>query len=142
MSRELDERAAEALGLELVGLVSVYRDPDCGYWCVGFWGDELRPAYVSHCVCDILDEVDDHEVVAGGHVRSCLEVVPCYSEDIVVAWGLVETMIKGTAWECYLTHQFDGWDCAFERPDEPPTEAHGDTAPEAICLAFLAVKEE
>jgi len=144
MSRELDEQVAEALGLELMGWEPARPDPEAPGWYVSFWAEEKQPTYLGHCNCDLRDELidgPDLEPLACGHLRWCLEVVPFYSTDIATAWGLVDHMIKGTAWECYLTHQFDGWDCAFERPDEPPAEAHGDTAAEAICLAFVAVKE-
>lgn len=59
------------------------------------------------------------------------------STDIKAAFQVVEKIITGTVWECYLTHQFDGWDCLFAAPDKADAYGVGESAPLAICLAAL-----
>jgi len=60
-----------------------------------------------------------------------------YSTYIAAAWQVVEKVITGTVWECYLTHQFDGWSCLFAAPNKPDVYGVGETAPLAICRAAL-----
>lgn len=60
-----------------------------------------------------------------------------YSTNIAVAWQAVEKTITGTTWECYLTHQFDGWSCLFAAPDKLDAHGVGASAPLAICRAAL-----
>ena len=147
MSRELDEQVAEALGLELMGWEPARPDPEAPGWYVSFWAEEKQPIYLGHCNCDLRDELidgPDLEPLACGHLRWCLEVVPFYSTDIATAFPLFERL--GPAW-C-LSQADSGWDDAYRWWCWLPTEYGGDgtdyMAPmpaEAICLAFVAVKE-
>lgn len=67
--------------------------------------------------------------------------VPFYSTDIAAAWQIIEKLVTGTTYECYLTHQFNGWSCLFDAPDKPEGYAEGLPAPLAISLAALKASE-
>ena len=160
MSRELDAKVAGAEGFEVVGLVPAYRDPERGGWCVGQWDDDLQPAFVQHCDCDIRDSLiiegdEDSPWLAQsykGHMLCCLEVVPFYSADLTDAWYLVEHMHKQGYW-CQMRTPFgkgeesDGYWAGFTPyltsgwNGIPDNWRCGDSMPQAICRAFLAAKE-
>ena len=105
------------------------------------WHDERGPVIIAypdldHCWPPYRDAEVCEELIA--HVKP----VPRYSTDIAAAWQAVEKTITGTTWECYLTHQFDGWSCLFAAPDRR-LDAHGvgASAPLAICRAVLRAVE-
>lgn len=64
---------------------------------------------------------------------------PPYSTDISAAWEIVEKL-KATELVALCFH--DGhWHCEINCCDgERPIDEEGDTAPMAICLAFLELK--
>ena len=65
-----------------------------------------------------------------------------YSTNIAAAWQVVEKVMTGTVWECYITQQFDGWSCLFAAPDKSDAYGVGESASLAICrAALLAVRE-
>lgn len=91
------------------------------------WTPVLRPeaGWLKNCQC-----------------QACYPVgnPACYSTNIAAAWQVVERIITGTAWECHLTHQFDGWDCLFTAPDKLDAHGVGNAAPLAICRAALGLE--
>jgi len=152
MSRELDVKMAEALGLDVLGYELAHPDPECGDWCVGEWEgrDEQQPVYVRHCDCDIRNDLilegyeDDPWLAQSheGHMLCCLDVVPFYSTDIATAWGLVEWVKERYAGFSLHTRPSGKWMAHVFAPGTIEAwDGEADTAPEAICLAFLAAKE-
>ena len=154
--RELDVKVAEALGLELVGLVPAYRDPEGGGWCVGSRDDDMQPAYVRHCDCDIRNDLiiegneDDPWLAQSykGHMLCCLDVVPFYKEDIAEAMMLFDWLAaRGLVRLC--NGDGDSKDCDFCPtasiwPEEKELQiAHvtADMWSEVICKTFLTAKE-
>ena len=167
MSRELDVKMAEALGLDVLGYELAHPDPECGDWCVGEWEgrDEQQPVYVRHCDCDIRNDLilegyeDDPWLAQSheGHMLCCLDVVPFYSTDIATAWGLVEKMVAEGGCPALVFDDNGHWALAGggwqtvpmgENPEDVMTtfiiEASkwADSASEAICKEFLATYEE
>lgn len=61
----------------------------------------LQPVYLNRCHCEdnfMLHDpplYEEHEMF-GGHIPSCLEVVPFYSSDIRQAWKALEIVLKNT----------------------------------------------
>jgi len=137
MSRELDDRVAKALGYEVMGWEPSRPDPEAPTWYVWSWADEKHPVYLAHCICDIVDEWDEEEILSCGHYAGCLEVVPFYSTDIAAAWELVE-MAAGRGWVVTVRQMRRG---KAKVRIGLPFSAEASTAPEAICKAFLAWKE-
>ena len=58
-----------------------------------------------------------------------------FPTDIAAAWRVVEKMITGTAYECYISHQTSGWVCFFTSPGDPEGLAHEPTVTRAISIA-------
>jgi len=123
---ELDALVAEWMG---------WRLEDTGH-PVKFWVDQdnlLTGWCDSDWRADMVDWGDAPELFSGnGAWRP--------STDWTAAGIVVEKMITRTSWECYLTHQFDGWDCLFSAPDKLDAHGTGQSLPLAICLAALKAK--
>ena len=140
MSRELDERVARARGWHWDDdwgcLIPPEQKAKPGEMWTGWHrdhdGDDLHRQPVPGAAIN--------RIVYNGDMSKI--ILPEYSTDIAAAWQVVEWMITGKPWECYLTHQTDGWDCDFSHPGAMGVMAQtAPTAPEAICLAFLAAIE-
>lgn len=155
MSRELDVQVAEALGLEVPGLVPACRDPEIpGRWNVdtrsGQWG-EMQPGYIRNCCCDLYpdgvwpDFPEDAIQYYHGHTWFCYDIVSFYSEDIAMAMTLESQMshfilhrLALNLWQCgsawcgnWGMHSGNECGCVWDE---------GEIAAEAICLAFLAAR--
>ena len=151
MSRELDAKVVEVLGFELVGLVPAYRNPEGGSWQVGICDDDVQPAYVRHCDCDIRDDLilkgyeDDPWLAQSykGHMLCCLDVVPFYSEDIAEDLELFDWLAERGLVRL-SNGDGDSKDCDFSPTVWPYAKAElhsahvtADTWAEAISRAFL-----
>ena len=69
--------------------------------------------------------------------------VPYYSRLIGNAWEVVKKLITAShSFEFYLAQQTDGWDVSFQHPGNRGGQAHGNTAPLAICRAALKAVED
>jgi len=93
---------------------------DATGWC---------PDDLDDCMCRC-DRTPPHTI----HLRDPL---PEFSTDIAAAEQVINRVITGTPYECYITHQLDGWDCWFTHPGVDTKQAHGDTISLAVCLAAL-----
>lgn len=108
-------------------------------------------AFVCHGACDCATR-EGVESITSGHFWWCWQPVPRYSQDIAVAWRVVDHLIAlgwepqvfyattppGPHWEAWLW-QFEG-----EHPHVVTREEHhynAATAPLAICLAALKASE-
>ena len=103
----------------------------------------------------LLPTVTDYEQCENLRLEHCLLVTEldssgCRSQRFWAGWHdwndmreVIYKLIAGEPWECYLTHQFDGWDALFVRPDRPGDYiGHGDDLPEAVLRAALETVSE
>jgi hypothetical protein len=143
---EIDAAVAKALGKNVLGTaLCLQHQSDYLIPFDGRGGTVERPVYLYGCYCEFREPGDADYF---GHVAGCLEVVPEFSTDIKVAWGLVEEMRQ----RGFVLHPLDEsservcehWCARFVTADDPagmPWEAgwsgYGYTAPLAICRAFL-----
>lgn len=80
-----------------------------------------------------------HSPPVDGH-GSCWDALPPYSTDIKAAWEIVGCL-EIDYWVALRRKPIDGskheWSCVIGKEPESVEEAIADTAPRAICLAFL-----
>lgn len=76
--------------------------------------------------------------------RSPLRPVRPYCTDIGCAWDIVEDKAVLVDWWCFTVHAYLGGFVAgwSDRNDDWLHKTHADTAPMAICLAFLKLARE
>ena len=159
--RELDALVAERLGLNVLG-EAICCCPE-GYWYVdseieGYVGSmgHIKPVYFNQCHCERLDEGDKEmaaenphliEAIAEnrrerhvlGHDAMCLEPVNEYSTSIAAAWELVDKDHPCGWFDKYYIARYGGGYGVFLLGERHYAVAFtsADTAPHAICLAFL-----
>lgn len=60
-----------------------------------------------------------------------------YAHSIQAAWEIWEHVGNNTEWSIAIEYQGREYDCWLSHPTERQVIVHADTAPLAICLAFL-----
>jgi len=139
MSRELDERVARAMGWHWDDDWGCLIPPEQTGKPEEMWTDWIDNGYGEEHRAPIKANIVSGTVYNGNFTKI---ILPEFSSDIAATWQVVEWMITGKIWECYIEHQTDGWECSFCEPANKGGYGKAPTAPEAICLSFLAAVEE
>lgn len=108
----LDAAVARVLGLEVLGTVACYGDPECDRYVIpydGYYtgiGAVECQVYLAHCVCEFREEWDADYF---GHIAGCLEIVAGYSKDVTAAMELAGWVFAHTNYEycsSYIKHAY------------------------------------
>ena len=140
--KHLDAAVARVLGLNVVAM-----DWPCGYSLDGceIEANSSRGGVPWRSVTPSPVYVPEEWVNArwppemrDGELYADVKPVLRYSTDIAKAWGLVLKMITASAYEFYLSHQFDGFSAYFTDPGQKLERyAEKGTAAVSIARAFL-----
>ena len=101
--------------------------------------NELRHKIAEARGWTIIDE-QSHIGVKDKSGLSAYEFIPNWPVNIVDAWELVEEMATPdnfglSFWDKNI------WECIYHKDEDHSSFVEADTAPRAICLAYIAYKE-
>lgn len=89
---------------------------------------------------DCGDHYHDHwELTHEWNYRKYAKFLPNYCEDLKAAWEIAEKNAVINSWWCFTIHAYlGGWVAGWsDRDGSWRNKTDSDTAPMAICLAFL-----
>lgn len=128
--RELDVLVAKALGWD----VRQEPGPATGHFIVGEWDSTGGKQYVWSTPGQWYRITGDT-----GELYLRAEDLPYFSCDICEAWTLAEALRDAEPWKWFeISRRPTGW--MANGTGTPKDSAYADTAPLAICMAFLKAK--